>query len=352
MVALVAGTRYGNSTVADGASISIGAARRGFEESLAGKSPRTAQGYGTGLDRFYDYLRESGLDPELPGAHTFDLPSDAVERFYVWLVRRYGRASRATHATYLAGVRAFYRYLERHDWTPAGVTTERIKANLREVIGRPPSYKTPRIDSGIPQVVLYVESLPLPGGGAEAAKRKRLELLRDRALVRTLYCTAMRRAEIASLNRTDVQDGRTDQALITGKGEKERVVFFDDDTLRAIRAYLAARDDRYQPLFIRHDQGRGRPAPMGTNFRITTKTVWDVVKRYANAIGVNASPHAFRHDKASVLLNQGAKLSEVQDILGHASPETTKKIYAHYETQHLRDAFDRYSVAPEARARR
>jgi integrase/recombinase XerD len=58
-------------------------------------------------------------------------------------------------------------------------------------------------------------------------------------------------------------------------------------------------------------------------------------------VGVDASPHDFRHDKASVLLNQGATLSEGQGLLGHASPETTKKIYAHDETAHLRDAFDR-----------
>ncbi|CAA9268415.1 MAG: hypothetical protein AVDCRST_MAG77-3041 [uncultured Chloroflexi bacterium] len=335
--------------IEDGRRIPVGVARRGFEESLAGKSPRTAQGYGTGVDRFFDFLRESGVDPDLPSLCTEDLPPDAVERFYVWLVRRFGRAARTTHTTYLAGVRSFYRYLERHDWTPAGVTMERLKGNLREVMGRTPGYKTPRIDSGLPQVVLYVDSLPLPGGGDPAAKRKRLELLRDRALIRTLYCTAMRRAEVASLNRTDIQDGRTDQALITGKGEKERVVFFDEDTLGPIRAYLAARDDRFLPLFIRHDKGRGRPAPLGTNYRITTKTVWQIVKQYAAAVGVNASPHAFRHDKASVLLNQGAHLSEVQDILGHASPETTKKIYAHYETAHLREAFDRYSVPPEAR---
>ena len=91
---------------------------------------------------------------------------------------------------------------------------------------------------------------------------------------------------------------------------------------------------------------------MGANYRLTTRTIWVVVKKYAAAVGVNASPHAFRHDKASVLLNQGAKLSEVQDILGHASPETTKKIYAHYETAHLREAFDRFSLPPEARVRR
>ena len=67
---------------------------------------------------------------------------------------------------------------------------------------------------------------------------------------------------------------------------------------------------------------------------------------------VPATTHDFRHAKATVLLNQGAKLSEVQDILGHASPETTKKIYAHYEVQHLRDAFDRYSLSAEEMAER
>lgn len=327
---------------------SLAAARVAFDESLAGKSPHTARSYNTGLDRFFEYLGERGLDPEQP---TEALPADALDRFYVWLVRRYGRASRGTHVTYLAGVRAFYRYLERRGLTPEGVTMERVRADLREVMGRAPSYKTPRIDQGLPVIVTHVEALPLPGGGSAAAQRGRLELLRDRALIRTLYCTAMRRAEAAALNRTDVQDGRADQALITGKGEKERVVFFDDATLAAIRAYLRARDDRFLPLFIRHDTGRGRPGPAGARYRITTQTVWNVVKRYAKAVGVNASPHDFRHDKASVMLNQGAKLSEVQDILGHASPETTKKIYAHYETAHLREAFDRYSVPPEARVR-
>ena len=64
-------------------------------------------------------------------------------------------------------------------------------------------------------------------------------------------------------------------------------------------------------------------------------------------MGVPATTHHFRHSKASVLLNRGASLSEVQDILGHASPDTTKRIYAHYQTQHLREAFDRYSASAE-----
>jgi site-specific recombinase XerD len=324
--------------------------RPAFELSLAGKSPRTAQGYGTGLDRFFEFLAGIEMDPAQTTPQ--DLPADTLERFYVYLVKRYGRTSRATHATYLAGVRAFYRFLERRGLQPEGVTMERIRAGLHEVMGRAPSYKTPRIDQRLPEVVTYVEAVPLPSGEGAAVQRRRLELLRDRALIRTLYCTAMRRAELASLNRADVQDGHADQALVTGKGEKERVVFFDGDTLAAIRAYLAARNDHYVPLFIRHGTGRGKPGPAGARYRLSVKSVWDVVKRYSRAVGVDASPHDFRHDKASVMLNQGAKLSEVQDILGHASPETTKKIYAHYETAHLRDAFDRYSVPPEERVRR
>ena len=158
----------------------------------------------------------------------------------------------------------------------------------------------------------------------------------------------MRREEVANLTRADVQDGHAREALITGKGSKERLVFFDDQALAAIRAYLEARADRLPPLFLRHDLGRGRQAgPGGRRWRLSPKGVWDVVKRYAAVVGVEATTHDFRHAKASVMLNRGAKLSEVQDILGHASPETTKKIYAHYEVSHLRDVFDRYSATAE-----
>ena len=134
-------------------------------------------------------------------------------------------------------------------------------------------------------------------------------------------------------------------------------MFFSDEALVSVRAYLDARADRLAPLFLRHDRRRGRPRGSGENYRLSPLGIWRVVKQFATLAGVEASPHDFRHAKASTLLNRGAKLSEVQDILGHASPETTKKIYAHYETTHLRDAFDRYSasvaeLASEAERRR
>ena len=122
--------------------------------------------------------------------------------------------------------------------------------------------------------------------------------------------------------------------------------------ISALRTYFKARSDDYVPAFIRHDRARGRPRGRGANYRLSPLSVWKTVKKLSRLAGVPITTHDFRHAKATVLLNQGAKLSEVQDILGHASPETTKKIYAHYEVQHLRDAFDRFSLTAEQMAER
>jgi site-specific recombinase XerD len=314
-----------------------------FLASLGGKSPRTYATYQTGLMRFREYLEGSGA---LEGWQPSNLEPSALEDFYGWLVRQHGRERRATVATYSAGVRAFVRYLARRALLRPGVTYEQMRSNAQQVIGRS-TYRTPRIDQGLPLLVTRVMEQPEPAP-TERRGVKRLELLRDRALLLTLFCTGMRREEVARLDRVDLQDGWSDHALITGKGEKERVVFFDEPTLGAIREYLAARNDSLSPVFLRHDNHRGRSAGHGgERWRLSPQSVWAIVKHYAREAGVPATTHHFRHSKASVLLNRGASLSEVQDILGHASPETTKRIYAHYETRRLREAFDRYSASAE-----
>lgn len=317
-------------------------AREEFLASLAGKSPHTAGTYATCLRRFEDFLAERGVPPD--GVRTDALAEDVLERFHTWLVRDGAVGSRATVATYVAGARAFLRFLARRKWLSPVVSFEAIRSNAREAMGRG-SYRTPRVDRRLPLIVTYVNSLTLPA--APGAERLHLDLLRDKALIRTLFCTGMRRQEASSLNRSDLDDGWSAQALITGKGNKERVIFFDEHTLTAIRAYLEARNDLFTPLFIRHDRARGRPRLGGSNYRLSSRSVWQTVKQYAKLAGVRATTHDFRHAKASTLLNRGAKLSEVQDILGHASPDTTKRIYAHYEVSHLRDAFDRFSATPE-----
>ena len=313
-----------------------------FLQTMVGKSPATIATYEKSLRRFIEFLQAIGVDR---ASLAKDLPPEILEHFYGWLVDNYGRDRRATVVTYIAAARAFFRFLARRRLLSPETSFEQIKAGLQEVMGKG-SYKTPRIDRRLPMLILYVNNLPLPEPTPKT-RAKRLEILRDKAVLHALFATGMRREEVSRLNRQDVDDGWSAQALITGKGDKERVVFFTEEALAAIREYLAERGDRYVPLFIRHDARRGRPIQGGQNFRLPPHAIWRIVKKYAGLAGIDVSTHDFRHAKASTMLNRGAKLSEVQDILGHASPETTKKIYAHYEVSHLRNAFERFSATAE-----
>jgi site-specific recombinase XerD len=322
-------------------------AERLFLESLVGKSPRTVATYASALRRWEEQLRERKLQPER--IDPAELDESTLEDFQAWLVRSYGREDRATITTYVAGVRAFLRFLARRHLLGPETTFEAIREQARAAMGRA-SYRSPRVDGRLPLLVLYVKSLALPD--PIRFRQAYLEVLRDRALILTLFSTGMRREEASRLDRADVDEGWSTQAIIRGKGERERVVFFSDEALVALRAYFEARGDSHVPAFIRHDRARGRPRGRGANFRLSPLSVWKTVKKISNLADVPATTHDFRHAKATVLLNQGAKLSEVQDILGHASPETTKKIYAHYEVQHLRDAFDRFSLSAEEMAER
>lgn len=292
-----------------------------------------------GLRSFRSFLEDAGID--LAEVTTDRLPSDSLEQFYLWLADRHGRDKSATINTYMSAARSVLRYLARHDLAPQ-ISLEKSTEQVRAVASKA-IYQAPRIDSNMALIVDFANNVPLPKLGS-AHDDLRLRVLRDRALLNTAYCTGMRREEIVTLSRRDVDEGRAAEALIRGKGGRERVVFFDDETLARITQYLVERRDAFIPLFIKHrgvpkDPGRG-----GENTRISAQTLWSTVRKYAEAAGVDASTHDFRHHKATTLLNRGASLSEVQDILGHASPATTKLIYAHYEIAKLRQSFHKYSV--------
>ena len=320
--------------------LTLQAATAEFLVAMRAKSPSTRATYGTGLRRFTTWRGPETLLGELDDG--------ILERFYLELVDEFGRERQATISTYLASVRAFLRHCLRAG-SLRGLELERAVERLRAVRDKP-GYRTPRVEEGLALIVDYVKN-ELPGLIAESASPDaRLRVSRDRALLLLLFTTGMRRHEAARLDRRDVDDGQARQALITGKGGRERVVFFDDDTREAIRGYLRARRDVYAPLFIRHHGKPKNPGRAGERLRLSPQSIWKIVKTYSTAVGVPATTHDFRHLKATSLLNRGANLSEVQDILGHASPDTTKRIYAHYETARLREAFDRYSPTVEEAA--
>lgn len=323
-------------------SITVSDAVDGFLASLRAKSQRTRSTYQTGLNRFVAWFGDDGC--------VSDFDENVLERFYLNLIDVFGRDRQSTINTYLSSVRALLRHCMREGHID-GAPLERAIERLRAVQDKP-SYKTPRVDEGLALIVDYVKNdLPQLVAGA-ANPDIRMRVRRDSALLLVLFCTGMRRDEVARLNRRDVDDGRAGQALITGKGNRERVVFFDDDTRESIRTYLQARNDVYTPLFIRHRGTPKNPGRGGENLRLTPQAIWKLVKTYGATVGVVATTHDFRHLKATTLLNRGANLSEVQDILGHASPDTTKRIYAHYETARLREVFDLYSQSVEDAAKR
>ena len=145
--------------------------------------------------------------------------------------------------------------------------------------------RSPRTDARLPLILTHVDSLPLPRL-EQRVGIARLELLRDRALLHVLFYSGMRRAEVASLNRENVQDGWAHDAPVIGNRDTECNVFFGDEAQYAIRAYLAARNDDLVPLFLRHDNHRGPPGPGGGHWRLSPQSVLGLVKGYAADRGI------------------------------------------------------------------
>lgn len=351
-------------------SSNIATALKDYEQTLRTRSKLTQRSYTTSLNSLFVPWLANELN--LPdgqtafAASTYDLPPDSLEKYYLWLIQdneyylKVGEEkisrSAVTHRSaqaYLAAAKNFFQFLDRRELLAPTVNYLKMVDGLKQVLPRNAnSYDTPQVDrKGLPKLVVAAIEEPVPEVSSDLNKKAssevhRLEILRDKAVILTLWATGMRRAEVASLNRTQVADGRQGEAIIKGKGRKERVVWFDEMTLEAIAAYLKARGDSYQPLFIRHDRARGEPGAAGKNYRLSAIAIWNIVKRYAAKAGVpTAKTHDFRHAKATNMLNRGAKLEEVQDVLGHASPVTTKQIYAHYTKSHLAEANRRYSVS-------
>ena len=184
------------------------------------------------------------------------------------------------------------------------------------------------------------------------ARMRTSELIRLRniAMLETLRCSGMRVSELVSLKRGDlVREGQ--HAVVTGKGDKQRYVYFDDSAWAAIQTYLRARGDGGRtagrslgalPLFARHDKGAGRNVlGLTTN---AVRHVLEVMIGLANAAADDTleqdhaiTPHSFRHWFATRVLATTGDLAATQDLLGHASPATTR-VYARVSAERLRAA--------------
>lgn len=268
--------------------------------------------------RSYRYAIRAFLAFTGPDATITDITNQTLYEYRLWLrdVRGYGRR---TVQNYISAAGRVLNWLDLREELPDGVSYNRIRTVCSGTAGnRRQPYQRRKTDPDIHHLLEYYTGLPLPESGPG-----RLMLLRDRALLQTLYDTATRVSEALALTRADVQDGRAIRVRLTQtKGDKPRTVF-----LKQARPLLAEycrerEDDRRAPLFVSHGRNSGTA--------LTSQHVRRIVKVAAEALGLDpgTSPHILRHACAQDMLDSGMPIEWVAAYLGHKRIDTTRTVYA------------------------
>lgn len=159
--------------------------------------------------------------------------------------------------------------------------------------------------------------------------------LRERALIEVMYATGCRLSEVQNMKISDINSQEM-SILVIGKGNKERTVYLSIKAMHQLRKYLASREDDCDYLFV--TERRPIRKMSGRNI----ERIIDRIEKGAK-ISKRLTPHTFRHTKASLMMESGAELADVQHILGHERPETTL-IYAHVSEERKKQAHKRYHV--------
>ena len=306
-----------------------------FLEFNRNVSAHTLRAYRTDLEQWLAYLAErEGVRPSQVDLGAFD--TDGVRGFLAALHDRGN--SRASAARRLAAIRTFARYLVRE---------EQLAADPTGMVGAPRKETTLPAHLTAPDIDRLLEA---PDVATVAGRR-------DAAILELFYASGLRLSELVALDLADVNlGGRV--VRVTGKGGKERLVPFHQAAGRALRAMLA--DHAGLPRPARRPGGRHQRVrdPLFLSLRgarLTTRSVDRIVRRYVReaAIAQGISPHALRHTFATHLLQAGADLRAIQELLGHARLSTTQR-YTHLDVQHLMSVYrgahpraERQSAAPE-----
>ncbi len=263
-------------------------------------------------------------------AQVAELTSDRVAGFVASL---YGTNCAASVARKLSSLRTFFRFLARekaleHD-PLAGIANPRLARYI-------PTFLT------VDEVFALLEA-PTPARDTFA--------LRDRAMMELIYSTGMRVSELVGCNMDDL-DFTEGMVRVRGKGNRERIVPFGRAAASALEAYFPQRQQLIQDRVSRGHVAERRALFLNTRgSRLTARSVERLVRMYGERAGIatEVTPHALRHSFATHLLEMGADLRVVQELLGHASLSTTQK-YTHVNMDHLNRVYD--SAHPQARAGR
>ncbi len=246
----------------------------------------------------------------------------AMRGFLAHLSRR--GVGKRTMARTLSGVRSFYRWMHRN---------EMVEANPARAVG------APRLDKYLPGY-LDRPQIDLLFQMAEArAMEGNFVDVRNLAILELFYSTGMRLSELQGLSRADL-DLVSQQVKVRGKGRKERIIPVGDHAMLALRNYEAKRDELLRGLGSRGERSAYFLARTGK--RIGPRMVQKVVSAFLAEIDEDAglSVHSLRHTFATHLLDNGADLRAVQELLGHASISTTQ-IYTHTSVERLKQVYQK-----------
>lgn len=309
----------------------------GFLRALAARdaSINTIRAYTTAVRAYLDWLAERGVDWHRPAR--LDLRA--------YLARLGSTGSRTTVAQRLAAIRSFHRWAAREDLAPGdpwgAIATPRLPRRLPRVLEADQIDRLlAAVDAGLASAANRVG----PAGTLAVALA-----LRDRALVETAYAAGLRISELAAADFGSL-DERHGEIRVLGKGRKERIGLLGGPALAALAAYL---DEARPVLLARRPPSEVQPSEIFLNHRggpLGVRGLRFRLDRLCRAAGLpeGVSPHTLRHSFATHLLDGGADLRVVQELLGHENLATTQ-IYTHVSPGRLRDAYR--GAHPRARRR-
>jgi len=288
-------------------------------------SPHTLRNYASDLTQFAAYFARTRTPLR-------DIRRDEIREYLGALYDQ--KLERTSIARKLAALRSFFKFCVRERW---------LEENPARLV------RTPRLPRRVPsvftaeQINRFLDALAAartrPGRSEKLDAQSARVRRRDRALMELLYASGLRASEVVGLDLTDL-DLKEQVVRVRGKGRRERQVPFGSKARAALESYLEVRDALVAEPYRRELSEALFVNPRGQ--RLTTRWVGKIVETYARRFDPNwdLNPHALRHAFATHLLNEGADLRAIQELLGHKSLSTTQK-YTTVSIRHLMEVYDK-----------
>ena len=282
-----------------------------------GFAQNTLDAYSSDLNQFRAFVKDN-LDAPAE-QETWRLVDINLLNSYITDLRDNRGYREATTARKVAAVRSFFGYLSRN-----GLITDDPTENLG----------SPRVGRSVPKFITEDEVKQLLGTAADTGTP---EGRRDASILELLYATGLRVSEMVGLN---VQDIDFEEGFIRtwGKGAKERIVYVYPEALSHLRAYIGGA----RVELLGNKRGETALYVNQRGERLTRQWVWNILKASAKKAGIDTkiTPHTLRHSFATHLLQNGASLRHVQELLGHSSISTTQ-VYTHLTDSYVREEYER-----------